>query len=176
MLSGIVDNCIQCAKASHVRGCSTSVRARYIRSETPDCEWGYRLVNLSEYRLKQSYAKFQNAASTFYNRQCGKNGWILGINLLAQTRRHEYNSSVQSHYSFYSSSLSANNPGDFLEQQVALPGAAINTFANNAKSGIDSRFSTVQSASVVEPYPLNYSETGTSLGNINYGPSYGSCN
>jgi hypothetical protein len=33
----------------------------------------------------------------------------------------------------YSNSLGANNPGDFLEQQVAPPGASINTFANNAK-------------------------------------------
>ena len=118
----------------------------------------------------------ENTGSTFYQKQCGKNGWITGSNLLTQTRRHEYNSSVESHYAFYSNSLGANNPGDFLEQQVAPPGASISTFANNAKSGIDSRFSTVQSATAVEPYPVNYSETGASLGNINYGPSYGSCN
>lgn len=31
----------------------------YIRCGTPDCDWGFRLPNLSEYRLKKCYAKFR---------------------------------------------------------------------------------------------------------------------
>jgi hypothetical protein len=31
----------------------------YIRRGTPDRDWGFRLPNLSEYRLKQCYAKFR---------------------------------------------------------------------------------------------------------------------
>jgi hypothetical protein len=117
----------------------------------------------------------ENSNSTFSQHQCGKNGFISWSDLLTQTRRHEYNSTVQSHYAFYSNSLSSHNPGDYLEQQVAAPGANLNTFATNTNSGINSRFSTVQSDSAVEPYPVNYSETGTPLGNINYAP-YTACN
>lgn len=145
----------------------------------PNQGYTYFTSNLSFSQFYYQYEinpDLENTASTFYQNQCGRNGWILGSNLLTQTKRHEYNSSVQSHHAFYSTSLNANNAGDFLEQQIALPGADINTFANNAKSGIDSRFTTVGSATAVEPYPVNYSETGTSLGNVNYGPSYGSCN
>jgi hypothetical protein len=122
----------------------------------------------------------ENTASTFYQEQCGKDGWILGSSLLTQTNRHEWNSSTQSHYALYSISLnsSSNNPGDFLEQQIASPGANLTTFAQNSTSGINNRLSTVTSASGNEAvlYPVNYSESGTFLGNINYGPSYGSCN
>jgi hypothetical protein len=122
----------------------------------------------------------ENTASTFYQEQCGRNGWILGSNLLTQTNRHEWNSSTQSHDALYSTSLNSNsnNPGDFLEQQIAPPGADLNTFAQNSTSGINNRLTTVSSASENEAalYPVNYSETGNILGNINYGPSYGSCN
>jgi len=119
----------------------------------------------------------ENTSSTFYQKQCGNNGIISGSNLLAQTNRHEWNSSTQSHYAFYSISLnsSSNNPGDFLEEQTAPPGADLNTFANNSTSGITGRLSTVKSTSEVQPYPVNYSEANVFLGNINYAP-YTSCN
>ena len=117
----------------------------------------------------------ENSNSTFSQHQCGTNGFISWANLLAQTKRHEYNSTVQSHYIFYSNSLNSNNPGDYLEQQTAAPGANLNTFATNTSSGINSRLGTVQSAFSVQPYPVNYSETGTPLGNINYAP-YTACN
>jgi hypothetical protein len=137
--------------------------------------WPSNLSFSSFYYQYEINPDLENTSSTFYQEQCGKNGYILGSNLLTQTRRHEYNSSVQSHYAFYSNSLSSNNPGDYLEQQIAAPGANLTTFGNNTKAGIDSRFSTVGSAFAVEPYAVNYSETGQALGNINYAP-YGSCN
>ena len=31
----------------------------YIRCGTPDCDWGFRLPNLSEDRLKKCYAEFR---------------------------------------------------------------------------------------------------------------------
>ena len=125
----------------------------------------------------------ENTASTFYKAQCGNynattkpNGFISGSNLLTQTNRHEWNSSTQSHYAFYSNSLnsSSNNPGDFLEQQIAAPGANLQTFANNSTSGINSRLNTVASNSEVQPYPVNDDASGNPLGTINYAP-YTSC-
>jgi hypothetical protein len=102
----------------------------------------------------------------------GKNGFILWSNLLAQTQRHEYNSLTQSHYAFYANSLNSvtNNPGDYLEIQVASPGTNLSTFLATVRAGISSRFSTVQAASMVEPFPVNDSEVGSPLGNINYAP------
>jgi hypothetical protein len=125
----------------------------------------------------------ENTGSAFYVAQCGNynastnpSGFISGSTLLAQTNRHEWNSSTQSHYAFYANSLnsSSNNPGDFLEQQLAAPGANLSTFANNATSGINSRLGTVTSDSQVQPYTVNSSETNVFLGNINYAP-YTSC-
>jgi hypothetical protein len=124
----------------------------------------------------------ENSGSTFSQHQCGNynastnpNGFISWANLLAQTQRHEYNSAVQSHYAFYSISLNSNNLGDYVEQQIATPGADPGQFATNTQSGINSRLSTIQSATAVEPFPVNYSETGTLLGYINYAP-YTTCN
>jgi len=125
----------------------------------------------------------ENTGSTFYQAQCGNSnattnpaGFISGSNLLSQTNRHEWNSSTESHYAFYSNSLnsSSNNPGDFLEQQIAAPVSNLNNFATNSNSGITSRLSTVTSASQVEPSPVNSDAAGNSLGNINYAP-YTSC-
>ncbi len=125
----------------------------------------------------------ENTGSTFYQSQCGNynattnpNGFVSGSNLLAQTNRHEWNSSTVSHYAFYSISLnsSSNNPGDFLEQQIAPPAANLNNFATNSNSGITSRLSTVTSDSQLEPYPVNDDAAGNFLGNINYAP-YTSC-
>jgi len=82
---------------------------------------------------------------------------------------------VQSHYAFYSNSLSSNNLGDYLESQIAAPAADLDQFATNTQSGISSRLNTIQSATAVEPYPVNYSEAGSFLGNINYTP-YAICN
>jgi len=125
----------------------------------------------------------ENTGSTFYQAQCGNynaatnpNGFISGTNLLTQTNRHEWNSSTQSHDAFYSNSLnsSSNNPGDFLEQQIATPGANLQTFGTNSTSGINNRLSTVSSDSQVQPYPVNDDSFGNFLGNINYAP-YTSC-
>jgi hypothetical protein len=117
----------------------------------------------------------ESSTSDFSQHQCGSGGFISWSNLLAQTRRHEYNSTTQSHHAFYSISLNSNNPGDYLEQQVGPPTQSASEFADNTMSGINSRLSSIVSASEVEPYPVNWSESGSSLGNINYAP-YTSCN
>ena len=128
----------------------------------------------------------QNTGSTFYQAQCGNynpttnpGGFISGSNLLTQTLRHEYNSSAESHYAFYSNAISssADNPGDFLEQQIALPGANLSTFSTNVQSGITSRLNAIGTAATQEdpPWPVNYSESNVPLGNINYAP-YTACN
>ena len=125
----------------------------------------------------------KNTGSTFYVAQCGNynastnpTGFISGSNLLTQTNRHEWNSSTQSHYAFYSNSLnsSSNNPGDFLEQQIAAPGTNLSTWSSNSTSGINSRLGTANSDALRQPYPVNSSETNVFLGKINYAP-YTSC-
>jgi len=109
-----------------------------------------------------------NSSSTFSQEQWGACGFISWSNLFAQTERHEYNSSTESHYAFYSNSLDSNNPGDYFESDTALPGANLSTFATSATNRIITLLGTVSTASDVEPYPVNYSETDTFLGNINY--------
>jgi hypothetical protein len=125
----------------------------------------------------------EDANSTFSAHQCGnynasKNpgGFISRASLLTQTQRHEYNSSTQSHYAFYSNSLSSsgNNPGDFVEQQVAPPGADLNAFVQNVRNGLNSRYNQIGTDTSKEPFGVNSTETGTFLGNINYAP-YTSC-
>jgi hypothetical protein len=124
----------------------------------------------------------ENTGSTFYQAQCGNynattnpNGFISGSNLLAQTNRHEWNSSTESHHAFYSNGLTSNNPGDYVESRVAPPGTDIATFDTATRNGINADYTAIGSAFSVEPYPVNYSETGVPLGNINYSP-YASCN
>ncbi|MGH9512210.1 MAG: hypothetical protein ACRD2U_08740 [Terriglobales bacterium] len=118
----------------------------------------------------------QSSTSQFSTHQWGACGYISWSNLLTQTNRHEYNSSTQSHYAFYTTSInsSTNNPGDFFEQQIAIPGADLVQFANLTKSGLVARYNQVFADTSVEPYPVNDSETGTFLGNINYAP-YATC-
>jgi len=127
----------------------------------------------------------ENTGSTFYTAQCGNynattnpSGFISGSYLLTETRRHEYNSSTESHYAFYSSAMnsSADNVGDYLEQQIAIPGASLSTFNSNVQSGITSRLNSVGTAASQEdpPWPVTYSETDVFLGNVNYAP-YSAC-
>lgn len=119
----------------------------------------------------------ENTASTFYIAQCGNynastkpGGFIAGSALLAQTNRHEWNSSSQSHYAFYSSALNSHNLGDYLEARVAPPGTNLSNFDAATADGLNSDNSAIASSTQVEPYAVNESETGVFLGNINYSP------
>ena len=116
----------------------------------------------------------ENSSSTFSQHQSGTNGFISWSNLLAQTRRHEYNSTTQSHYAFYSNSLGTNNPGDYFESRVAAPSMNLTTFNDATRAGINSRYNTITTNTSVEPYPVSYSETGVPLGNVCYSP-YTAC-
>jgi hypothetical protein len=123
-----------------------------------------------------------NQSSTFSTAQCGTNGYISASNLLFQTRRHEYSSTTQSHWAFYSNALLANsnNPDYYLESQTAVPGFDSSAFRSAALQAIDSRINAIGAAFTAEPYAVNQSETGQFLGNINYGPpftsNYAPCN
>ena len=127
-----------------------------------------------------------NQNSTFSMFQCGvtgpsdpapnPNGFISWVNLLSQTQRHEYNSTTQSHWAFYSNSMNTNNPGDYIEARIATPnyGASFDTDTGN---GITALLGRVKVDAVLEPYGVNESETGQPLGNVNYAqPNYASCN
>jgi hypothetical protein len=123
----------------------------------------------------------KNTGSTFYLHQCGNystsnpSGYISGSNLLAQTRRHEYNSITQSHYAFYSNSLSnPNNPGDYVESRVAPPGANPSSFDSATGSGLSNLYQNIVNAFSVEPFSVNKDANGNFLGNINYAP-YAPC-
>jgi hypothetical protein len=106
-----------------------------------------------QYEINPDLENSGSGFSQHHVQACVAKGFILWSDLLAQTRRHEYNSAVQSHYAFYSNSLNVNNPGDYFEQQVATPGTSPTTFAANTTSGLNSRFSTIKTNSEVQPYP-----------------------
>ena len=114
----------------------------------------------------------ENALSEFSQHQCGNYNpttnpyGFISQGTLAQTRRHEYNSSTQSHWIFYANAINSGNlnPDKFLESQVSPPGANVQTFYNEAQMS-------------VEPWPPNFSETGMFLGNVNLAnPTYETCN
>jgi hypothetical protein len=132
------------------------------------------LVFSSSYFHYEINPDLENSNSTFSQHQSGTNGFISWSNLLAQTNRHEWNSATQSHYAFYSNGLSSNNPGDYFESRVAAPSTNLTTFNADTRSGINSRYNTITADTSVEPYPVNYSETGTPLGNVCYSP-YTAC-
>lgn len=115
----------------------------------------------------------ENTTSAFYRAQCGDHptnpdGYISGVNLLTQTNRHEWNSSTQSHYAFYSDTLNKNNPGDLVESQVAPPGANVQNFTNTTVNAVQSDITAVYNHFQVQPFAVNQSETGGYLGKINY--------
>jgi hypothetical protein len=118
----------------------------------------------------------ENPTSIFSVNQCGTNGFIYWSDLLAQTRRHEYNSPVQSHWAFYSNAINNFNLGDYFEARVASAGTNLAGFKTTTGQQLDQQTAQVESALGNEPYGVNSSETGLFLGNINYGPTYGNCN
>jgi hypothetical protein len=126
----------------------------------------------------------ENSGSVFSQHQCGNydpstnpGGFISWINLFTQTRRHEFNSTTQSHHAFYSSAmnLSINNPGDYFESRVASPGVSLAQFEGDTRTELNARYARIFGAARVEPFAVNQSETGMFLGNVNYIP-YASCN
>jgi hypothetical protein len=130
----------------------------------------------------QINSDLENQNSTFSQHQCGNysaanpGGFISWNNLLTQTQRHEYNSTTQSHWAFYSNSLNANNPGDQFEGQVATPGTSLAAFGQALQSTINSDTQQIAAATAVEPYGANDDQNGNFLGNVNFGPNYVSCN
>ena len=165
-------------------GNSSFAGVNFISDHGPNNGYGYYLSKPS-FQTSYSYEinpDLENTGSTFYQHQCGNysannpSGFISGSSLLAQTRRHEYNSSTQSHYAFYSSSLSSsNNPGDYVESRVAGPGTIGPTFDSATGSGLNSRYQNILTAFSVEPFSINDDAVGNFLGNINYAP-YAACN
>jgi hypothetical protein len=118
-----------------------------------------------------------NPQSEFAQHQCGSGGFISWSDLFTQTRRHEYNSSSESHWAFYSDSMTKNNLGDYVESRFLTPGSDVQSFIGATASTLTTLLAQIKSDMSVEPYPVNYSETDQPLGNINYAlPSYAPCN
>ena len=125
----------------------------------------------------------EDQSSSFSQHQCGMGGIISWNDLITQTRRHEYNSSTQSHYAFYTTAMnsSANNPGDYFQARVGAPGTDATQFGQDTRTGLNTRYDQIVAQSrtsgnpPVEPYPVNYSETGQALGSINYAPYMSPC-
>jgi hypothetical protein len=153
---------------------SAGPNSTVIGGDGPNTGYAYFASQLSISTLFQYEINpdLQSSTSQFSTHQWGACGYISWSNLLTQTNRHEFNSSTQSHYVFYTTSISsgANNPGDYFEQQVAPPGANLQQFANATLAGLNSRYSQILASTSVEPFPVNDSETGIFLGNINYAP------
>jgi hypothetical protein len=158
----------------------------FVSQDGPNKGYGYYATPptftplLYQYELNPDLV---NSASTFSQHQCGNynassnpSGFISWPNLSTQTSRHEYNSTVQSHYAFYSNSISgANNPGDYVERQVAAPGTSASTFDAATATGLNTLYSNILANFSVQPFAVNESETGVFLGKINYAP-YTACN
>jgi hypothetical protein len=162
-----------------------SFSSTFISDNGPNNGYGYyatqpTITTSYEYEINPDLS---NTNSTFYSEQCGNynsqsnpSGYISGSSLLTQTNRHEWNSTTQSHYAFYSTSISAsNNPGSYVESRIAAPGTSQQTFDSATGSGLDGLQSNIFTASEVEPYPVNDDASGNFLGNINYAP-YQPCN
>jgi hypothetical protein len=162
----------------------TGFNVTVIQDNGPNDGYGYyssQLTYSPDYFQYEINPDLQNTGSTFYSEQCGNynattnpSGYISGSNLLTQTNRHEWNSATESHYAFYATSLSTNNPGSYFESSVAAPGTNMTTFVNDSRSTLNGLYTQIGSDAGVEPYPVNYSETDSFLGNINYAP-YTSC-
>src|ERR1700686_1010736 len=127
----------------------------FISDNGPNQGYGYyatqaTFTNNYNYEINPN---LENTGSAFFSKQCGNYnaqtkpaGFISGSNLLTQTKRHEYNSSTESHYAFYSNSTSGqNNPGDYVESRVATPGTSPSTFDNTTSSGITSAYQNIVS-------------------------------
>jgi hypothetical protein len=119
----------------------------------------------------------ENSGSVFSQHQCGSGGFISWSNLITQTRRHEFNSAIQSHHAFYSNAVNSgsNNPGTYVESRIAIPGTNLTMFNGDTQAGLNTRYGQIFSASILEPFPVNFSEGGISLGGVNYAP-YVPCN
>ncbi len=114
----------------------------------------------------------EDQSSTFFNKQSGTNGFIYDAFLEAQTRRHEYNHPVQSHFGEFANAIGSNNLGDAIESLVVGPGS--DSFNNNLSNIINNIRSQNTNAPLTEPYPVNSDAAGNFLGNICY-PNYTAC-
>jgi hypothetical protein len=180
---------------SQVNFSNNSFSSTFISDSGPNKGYGYyasqpSITTTYPYEINPD---LENASSAFYTHQCGNynaqtkpSGFISGANLLTQTRRHEYDSTTQSHYAFYSASLSgANNPGDYVESRVAAPGTSQSSFdsttgttLNNSAPGScggTGLYQKICQAAFVQPFAVNDDAFGTFLGDINYAP-YTPCN
>lgn len=119
----------------------------------------------------------KNASSQFSTMNCGANGFISQSNLLAQTKRHEYDHPVQSHHAKYVEVMNntANNLGDYLESAFGMPTLSDSDFANAVTSSLNARVSQMNTQySGFEPYAVNADANNNFLGNINF-PPYAPC-
>jgi len=123
----------------------------------------------------------QNTTSAFYQAQCGNfnaqtnpNGFISGANLNSNTIRHE-SGSGQSHYQNYviAQNLSTNNLGTVGEAIVGFTDP--NTLASSATVTLNSKQSTITTATQVEPCDVTRNASCVFQGFINFFP-YQACN
>jgi hypothetical protein len=145
----------------------------------PNSGFGYYSSNISYSSFFSKYTinpDLENSGSTFSQKQWGACTYISWSNLLTQTRRHEYNHATQSHHGKYVNAVNdpANNPGEYVESRVAPPNTSLSGFDNATGQQVQNRLTTVDGLTHQEPYPVNYTATGTPLGNVNYSP-YANC-
>jgi hypothetical protein len=115
-------------------------------------------------------------ASVFSQHQCGgASGWISWSDLHTQTKRHEYDSSTQSHWAFYRNSMEEQDMGGYVESRTARPGSSVQTFISDTLNELRAREGQINTEEAKEPNEVNVSESGTFLGNINFGPNYATC-
>jgi hypothetical protein len=99
---------------------------------------------------------------------------VGSVSVARRLGRHRYGVNRR-HYAFYGGAVHVNNPGGYVESRVGTPATNVPQFDQDARDGINARYSSIASATAIEPFPVNFSESGAFLGNINYLP-YTTCN
>lgn len=116
--------------------------------------------------------------TTFYARQCGQGGFILGSVLRTNTYEHESGTQM-GHYQQYRDKLAeaAVNYAKYAEPLWGAVSQTLQGFQNTVQDGINSRRTTLHNAAGVQACnaDVTYDPTCTFRGNINYPPYLPPC-
>lgn len=151
----------------------------------PNSQYKYNSSNASNSALYQweRVPDLDNSSSAFYTHQTGTynaqtnpSGCISGVNLAAQTQRHE-TGSVQGHWGFYKNAQDnpSNNFGTIIEAKVGLPSQSTDQFQSELNSDLNTAKTTIGNSFAVEPYGVDHDQNNVFLGWPNYPPTYNNC-
>jgi len=134
--------------------------------------------NLATFRYQIS-PDLEDAGSAFHQAQCGSysqqypNGFISGVQLLNNTREHEFGGTL-GHYQQYVDSQDDpdNNVGIGAEMQIAGPSTSVESFRAMLEDNLNARTAFIRSDTLFEACnrDVRYDTTCTFRGYINFAP------